>query len=222
MNLMCYQQNLLVRNKIEPGHATGSLALSLTHPWYRAGKAQVQLPRSRKCCSGTSQASLFLLVDKPWTLCAYWASNILARATGNGDVLTHWASGFQNLFLPCDVFKRKNKTSRGLTDLFSQADKPFLFYLHHTKTFLWLVKPGRQNNAHSRSSIVTTLNHNASLKIPKRRPSWKTYRAMKQNLRCFSSNLTIFSITNRNSSELIGTSLKSHEIYSITRTKTMR
>ena len=118
MNLMCYQQNLLVRNKIEPGHATGSLALSLTHPWYRAGKAQVQLPRSRKCCSGTSQASLFLLVDKPWTLCAYWASNILARATGNGDVLTHWASGFQNFFLPCDVFKRQNKTSRGLTDLF--------------------------------------------------------------------------------------------------------
>ena len=36
---------------------------------------------------------------------------------------------------------------------------------------------------------------------------------------CISSNLTIFSITNRNSSEVIGTSLKSHEIYSITRTK---
>ena len=97
--------------------------------------------------------------------------------------------------------------------LFSQADKPFWTKLHHIKTFLGLVKPGRQNNAHSRSSIVTTLNHNASLKIPKSRPSWKTYHAMKQNLRCFSSNLTIFSITKRNSSELIGTSLKSHEIY---------
>jgi len=29
---ICYQQNLLVRYKTETGHATGSLALPLTHP----------------------------------------------------------------------------------------------------------------------------------------------------------------------------------------------
>lgn len=42
----------------------------------------------------------------------------------------------------------------------------------------------------------------------------------RETKRCFSSNLIIFSITNRNSSEVIGTSLKSHEVYSVTRTKT--
>ena len=38
------------------------------------------------------------VVDKVWTLHKYWASNSSAGTTEDGNVLAHWATGFQ--FLP--------------------------------------------------------------------------------------------------------------------------
>jgi len=48
-----------------------------------------------KDCKMSKTMSQKHVVNKIWTLCAYWASNILVRATENWNVLAHWATGFQ-------------------------------------------------------------------------------------------------------------------------------
>ena len=100
-----------------------------------------------------------LLVDKEWTLHTYWVSNNLVGTTENRNVLAHWATGFQFFFSCPVIFPKEKTTSRGLIDLFSRRAidfhrqaKPFALNYVIRKTFLWLMKPGGRNHAHSRST----------------------------------------------------------------------